>query len=253
MVAAAPDRTDTCGDRPIAGAAHAAAMNPQPQAPQAPSSPASWPRVATPAASLVELVDNEAGAAALARRWQAAAGGGGSLLLIDPAGRWAGPILGALADATGREIRRLRLLSPAGLREQACIDELDLPPVPGRPTQVRHLHLRRFETLAPSPGIAQLWQHSAMVVVLAGALEAEAASRWLLSACVQASRLGAAGPRWVVFTPAGGQGHATAQGALPGWLQRMRFLPQPQATPGGSSTSAVWNAVFRAWVEAEGG
>ena len=197
--------------------------------------------------SAFELVDNEAMAASLDRRWSHRPG----LLLIDPAGRSAGAIVRALSDVTGAPPSRVRVLSPAGLREVATVDEVTLPEVAGRPDVVRYLRCRQLDPATPSPSLERLWQRTTMVALLTGALDSQETSRWVLNACVLANRLGATGPHWTVFTPTGAQRSLPAD-LQPAWMHRMSFLAQPPARQRDGSASALWNAIFRAWVAQTG-
>jgi len=224
-----------------------ALMNAVPSAPLSPS-PSAHGDLKPPAIRAVfELADSLATAPALQARWMARAPHQPGLLLIDPSARWAQEILAALTDATGAEPERIRVLSAAGLRETATIDELHLPALPGRPDVVRHLRVRRLDPSAPSPALECLWRHTALAVLLVGNLDDEAASRWVLSACALSRKLGDAGPRWAVFMRAGADRELPAD-LQATWLGRMRFLTQPGALQHQGTAASIWNAVFRAWV-----
>jgi hypothetical protein len=199
----------------------------------------------------LELVDTETMAAALDVRWQQRPGKRSGLLLIDPAGRWAGGIVTALSEATGSLPDRVRLLSPVGLREIATIDELHLPPVPGRPAVVRHLRARRLDVASPSPTLERLWRHTAQVALLLDTVGPDDLARWAVNTGTLAHRLGETGPRWSIFLPPGAsQQHFNADS--PDGLRRTHWLPQPNSTAPLASPSAVWNVVFRTWVDEDG-
>jgi hypothetical protein len=206
-----------------------------------------------PAQASLDLVDNDAMCGELDSRWSALDAQGptasSSLLLIDPAGRWADNIMHKLAGAAGQSAQRIRLLSPAGLRRQAVIDELGLHPGGdgvASPAVLRHLRSSNLSPRHGSPGLDRLWRQTAMVALLVGTLPPDDAARWVLSACAVAARLGTGGPRWAVFMP-----NAAVQqpqrGHCPDWLAQMRFVAQPGAHSGEGSSSGVWQAILESW------
>lgn len=208
--------------------------------------------------SSLDLVDNDEMCGLLDSRWQeleqSAPVTPRSLLLIDPAGRWADNIMRKLATQAVQPAQRIRLLSPAGLRRQAIIDELPLI-IDTRsinpPTVLRHLRSSNLSPRHGSPGLDRLWGQTAMVALLVGTLPPDDAARWVLSACAVAARLGSAGPRWAVFMP----NAATRQpqpGDGPTWLAQMSFLAQPGAHSGEGSSTGVWNAILESWAALPG-
>lgn len=198
-----------------------------------------------------EWVDDDATASVWESRWPLGASQQSGLLLLDPAGCWAGSILRALAQATGEQPHRMRILAPTHLDEVATVDEIQLPSVRGRPDVVRHLRSARLAPALPSPSLERLWRHTGQVALMVGTLEPEEAARWVLSACALMNRLGHAGPSWTVFMRTAQADDVPAE-LKPAWMRRVRFLPQPGAAGQAASVSAVWNAIFRAWVSEHG-
>jgi hypothetical protein len=214
--------------------------------------PMPWPPLPVAQPSL-DLIDNEEMCSALDSRWPVFDGPSAaacrSLLLIDPAGRWADTILLKQAAACGQTAQRIRLLSPAGLRRQAIIDELNLAPLAGNgtaPAVLRHLRSSNLSPRHGSPGLDRLWHQTAMVALLVGTLPSDDAARWVLSACAVAARLGKEGPRWAIFMPSAAV-RQPQSGEGPDWLAHMSFLAQPGAHSGEGSSVGVWNAILESW------
>ena len=131
--------------------------------------------------SALELVDSDFMVSALDTRWPVWTPGAldplpPDLLLIDPLQRTAGPLMQALSGATGTALGRLRLLSPAGLREVARVEEIRLPAEPGLPSMVRLLHARRLPAGTPSPALERIWDRTRLAVLLAQGLPAAEAT-----------------------------------------------------------------------------
>lgn len=195
---------------------------------------------------MLELVDSDYMAAALDARWQPELAGCNDLVLIDPAGPKGLAVMNTLSETTGAPLSGVRVLSPAGLREVAVIDELRLPPAPGLPRSVRHLQTRRLQPETPSPALDRLWRQTRVGVMLLDHLSPELASYWLLSLSTLVRRLGDDGPNWAIFGPGPRLPPEPAPGG-PAWMHKLHFQP-PLSPPGRSaSPSAVWNAIFQAW------
>lgn len=216
-----------------------------PPPPRPPLSLRIVPDVPVRQAATLELVDSEFMATALDARWQgpspAAEVRRDDLLLIDPGQRRAGDIMQALAETTGAPLSRVRVLSPAALREVALLDEIRLPREPGLPCIVRHLQARRLEPDQASPALARVWQRTGLAVLLADGLPPEWRARWLLSVAALLRRLGDEGPPWLVLgvDPLSELGPEVAP-----WLARLHCVPVTERR----SASATWNTVYQAWL-----
>ncbi len=192
----------------------------------------------------LELVDSDFMVSALDSRWPTWAPGTADrpppdLLLIDPLQRTAGPLMQALSGATGTALGRLRLLSPAGLREVARVEEIRLPTEPGLPAMVRLLHTRRLSSGSPSPALERIWDRTRLAVLLAQGLPAAEADRWHDQLQALCSRRHGQGPRWLWLGQPDG-GHQPAPGT------GIRHLPLP-AGAGPRAVGLVWNTVLAAW------
>jgi hypothetical protein len=194
--------------------------------------------------SALELVDSDFMVSALDSRWPAWTPGAlhpqpPDLLLIDPLQRTAGPLMQALSGATGTALGRLRLLSPAGLREVARVEEIRLPAEPGLPSMVRLLHARRLPAGTPSPALERIWDRTRLAVLLAQGLPPAEADRWQAQLHALAARRAARSPRWLwLGQPDGDHLPAPSTGA--------RHQPLP-AGAGPRDVGLVWNTVLAAW------
>lgn len=192
----------------------------------------------------LELVDSDFMVSALDSRWPTWTPGAvdplpPDLLLIDPLQRTAGPLMQALSGATGTALGRLRLLSPAGLREVARVEEIRLPAEPGLPSMVRLLHARRLPVGMPSPALERIWDRTRLAVLLAQGLPPAEVDRWQAQLQDLATRRAGRGPRWLwLGQPDGDHRPAPSKGT------RHQALP---AGAGPRAVGLVWNTVLAAW------
>ncbi|HZE90815.1 MAG TPA: hypothetical protein VE029_03770, partial [Rhizobacter sp.] len=162
--------------------------------------------------------------------------------LFDPTGIWAGSVIKALSDASGRPIERLDLREQGTLRTLAMIERTTLERRNEDALRIYHADVR-----APGAGSAAvpfaLMERSHMTAVIVGAMGPHAVDdmlRMLQSAVQQ--------PNWrcptlLFMLPPNAVWIANRIGMI-AWPPRLRVQVLNEAL---TSASAVWNALLGIW------
>lgn len=164
------------------------------------------------------------------------------ITLVDPTGVWAGAVVKALSDATGRPIERLNLREQATLRTLATIERCVLLRRQDEPLKVYHAEARA-NGRDPGDIATALVERSHLAAVIVGPLAPHAVDD-VLRQLADASRSSTwSCPNLLFMLPPDAAWIARKVAAVP-WpaTTRVMCIDEPLV-----SASAVWNAVLGVW------